>query len=156
MDIKVPRARLKDAEGREYEWQSSMLPRYQRRTPQIDATLVSLYLSGTNLGRIKQALKPLLGEAPLSKSVISRLVAKLKKYLEQWKNRDLSKTKYVYLYLDGKNLKVRILNRVEVVPVLIVLGVREDGQKEVLAMELQLKEKEAAWLEVIEDLVRQG
>lgn len=156
MDIKVPRARVKDVQGDGYEWQSAILPRYQRRTPQIDATLVSLYFSGTNLGRIKRALEPLIGDVPLSKSVISGLVKRIKKYLEQWRNRDLSKTRYVYIYLDGKNLKVRILNRVEVMPVLIALGVREDGVKEVLAIEPQLKEKEQTWLEVIEDLVRRG
>lgn len=155
-ELQVPRGRIKDSRSGEYEWQSAILPRYQRRTPQLDATLVSLYFSGTNLGRIKRAIEPLIGDAPLSKSVISRLAGKLKKYLEQWKSRDLSKTRYAYLYLDGKNLKVRILNRVEVMPVLIALGVREDGVKEVLAMEAQLAEKEASWLEVIEDLVRRG
>lgn len=155
-DIEVPRARLKEGSGKEYEWQSVILPRYQRRTSRIDATLVSLYFSGTNLGRIARALKPLIGNAPMSKSVISGLVGRLSKYLEEWKNRDLSKSRYVYLYLDAKNLKVRVLDKVEIVPVLIAMGVREDGFKEVLAMEAELAEKEVTWLEVVRDLVKRG
>lgn len=156
VDIKVPRGRIKDAEGEEGEWQSRILPRYQRRTTQMDATLVSLYFSGTNLGRIERALKPLMADAPITKSVVSRLVKRLAKHLEEWKKRDLSKTRYVYIYLDAKNLKVRVLNRVQIAPVLIALGVREDGVKEVLAIEAQLAEKESAWLEVVEDLSRRG
>lgn len=154
--IEVPRARITDEIGKESEWRSEILPSYKRRTSQIDETLVSLYFSGTNLGRIKRALEPLITGAPLSKSVISRLVGRLTGYLEKWRNRDLKENKYTYLYLDATNLDVKIFKRVEVAPILVVLGVRIDGQKEVLAMEPQIKEKEAAWAEVLDNLVRRG
>jgi len=155
-NIEVPRARITDEIGKESEWRSEILPSYKRRTSQIDAALVSLYFSGTNLGRIKRALEPLITGAPLSKSVISRLVGRLTGYLEKWRNRDLKENKYAYLYLDATNLDVKIFKRVEVAPILVVLGVRIDGQKEVLAMEPQIREKEAAWAEVLDNLVRRG
>jgi len=154
--IKVPRGRIGDEGGKEHEWQSKILPRYKRRTNSIDAAVVSLYFSGTNLGRIQQAIKPLVGEAPLSKSVISRLVYRIKEHLDEWRNRDLSKQEYVYLYLDAKNLKAKVLKQVKTIPVLVALGVRIDGSKEVLAMEGQLREKAEAWLEVLEGLARRG
>ena len=156
VNLDVPRGLLIGKSGNKSEWRSQLLPPYQRRTNQLDSTLVSLYFSGTNLGRIKRALKPLFEEAPLSKSVISRLVRKLKRYLDIWRKRDLGKERYVYLYLDAKNFSVRIFNKVEVVPVLVALGVRIDGQKEVLAMEMQIKEKEIAWAEVINALISRG
>src|SRR5262245_43642507 len=60
------------------EWQSQLLPRYQRRAGAVDAALLGTYLSGTNGRRIKGALAPLLRGAPLSKSAVSRLLGRVK------------------------------------------------------------------------------
>ena len=76
--ITVQRGRLFKPEGGTEEWQSQLLPRYARRTREVDAALIGLYLSGTNTRRVKLALKPLLKGAPLSKSAVSRVVAGLK------------------------------------------------------------------------------
>lgn len=154
--LRVPRGLIANACGNETEWRSRLLPLYKRRTKQLDAALVSLYFSGTNEGRIRQALEPLVSGAPMSKSTISRVVNKLKEYLDEWRKRDLSKGGYVYVYLDAKNLKVKVLNKVEVIPVLVALGVSRDGQKEVLDLDAQMKEKEGAWAEMTERLSQRG
>jgi transposase-like protein len=154
--IEVPRARLFRAGGGTTEWQSKILPQYERRTSSLDETLVGMYLSGTNLRRIKQALKPLLAKAPLDKNVISRLVGRLKDHLEEWRTRSLAGQTYLYLYLDATNFRVKLLSKVRTLPVLVVMGVRQDGQKEVLAMVQLLKESEAMWSEVLEDLKARG
>src|SRR5688572_8672926 len=156
VELDVPRARLNRAEGASKEWESQLLPRYQRRTASLDETLLGLYFSGTNLRRIQRALEPLAAGALLGKNVISRLVRKLRGHLEAWRERSLKETSYVYLYLDATNLNVKILGRVRKVPVLIALGVRLDGQKEILAMEPQVREQEASWKEVLESLVKRG
>ena len=153
VEIESPRARLYGSNGKSTEWESELLPKYKRRTIAVDAALLGVYLSGTNTRRVARALKPLLGDAPISKSVISRLVPRLKQYVEEWKSRDLSKQNYVYLYLDATNLKVRILSKVRRVPILVALGVRQDGSKDVVAMVPLIKESEAAWEEVLRDLV---
>ena len=154
VQIAAPRARIKGgAAMKTQEWQSELLPRYQRRTKSLDAALVGIYFCGGNTRRIKRALYPLLQEAPLSKSVISRLVQRLQEHVEEWKSRSLEGQTYVYLYLDATNLKVRILKKVRKIPVLVALGVRQDGQKEVLSMVPMIKESEAAWKEVLDDLV---
>ncbi len=156
VELEVPRARLARPQEGSREWSSRLLPRYQRRTTSLDETLVSLYFSGTNLRRIKMALRPLNGAAPLGKNVVSRLVLRLREHLEAWKTRSLKDSSYVFLYLDATNLKVKIFKKVRKVPVLVALGVRLDGQKEILAMEPQLKEAEATWREMLEALVRRG
>jgi transposase-like protein len=152
--LDVPRGRVRKSSGRTEEWQSRILPAYERRTRELDATLVSLYFSGVNQRRVQRALRPLLSEAPLGKNVVSRLVQGLQEHLEGWKNQGLEKNTYVYLYLDATNLKIRLLGKVRKIPVFVALGVRQDGQKEVLAMEGLYKENENAWKELLEGLVK--
>jgi putative transposase len=152
--LDVPRGRLSKSFGRSTEWQSGLLPAYERRTRQLDATLVSLYFSGVNQRRVQRALRPLLSQAPLGKNVVSDLVQGLKEHLEAWKTRSLEGSTYVYLYLDATNLKIRLLGKVRKIPVFVALGVHQDGRKEVLAMEGLYKENENAWKELLEGLVR--
>ena len=64
--------------------------------------------------------------------------------MEAWKTRSLKDETYVYVYLDATNLKVRMFRKIRKLPVLVALGVRQDGQKEVLAMELLVKESAGA------------
>lgn len=156
IDNEMPRARMLQADGSTQEWQSQLVPRYERRAKKLDATLVSMYFAGVNMRRIKRALKPLLSEAPLDKNVVSRLVSRLSGHVEAWKTRSLKEETYAYVYLDATNLKVRLFRKIRKLPVLVALGVRQDGQKEVLAMELLIKESESAWLEVLGDLARRG
>ena len=156
IDGEVPRGRMLQANGSTEEWQSELLPRYERRSKSLDATLVSMYFAGTNLRRIKRTLRPLLSEAPLDKSVVSRLVSRLSGHVEAWKTRSLKDETYVYVYLDATNLKVRMFRKIRKLPVLVALGVRQDGQKEVLAMELLIKESAGAWGVVLQDLVARG
>jgi len=154
--LEMPRARLDRAQGGTEEWQSQLLPRFERRSRSLDETLLSMYFAGANTRRVKRTLKPLLGEAPLGKNVVSRLVGRLAAHVEAWKGRSLANEAYPYLYLDATNLKVRIFRKIRKVPVLVVLGVRQSGQKEVLAMEPLVKETTSAWSLVIEDLVARG
>ena len=74
-ELRVPRARVRDEEtGETTEFRSELLPRYARRTREVEEAILGTYLSGTNSRRIRKALKPLLGEEHLSKSAVSRVV----------------------------------------------------------------------------------
>ena len=154
--LEMPRARILKGDGKSGEWQSQLVPRYERRSKSLDAMLVSMYISGTNLRRIKRTLKPLLTEAPLDKNVVSRLVGRLSAHVEAWKTRSLAAERYVYVYLDAPILKVRLFKKVRKLPILVALGVRQDGQKEVLGMDVLMKENEAAWTLFLQDLVERG
>ena len=88
--LRVPRARVRDGTGATREFTSELLPRYQRRTREVTAAILNVYLAGANSRRIKRALGPLLGDTHLSKSAISRVVARLKALFAPWRDRDLS------------------------------------------------------------------
>jgi putative transposase len=154
--LNIPRGRLFTEDGTTREWRSSLLPRYQRRTARVDAAILGGYLAGGNTRRLRTALAPLLGEANLSRSAISRIVGRLRTQFAEWQARDLSQESLVVVYLDGIYLPVRLARRVTKVPVLVALGVRDDGQKILLAMQLVAGETTAGWTELIADLARRG
>src|SRR2546425_11669965 len=112
--------------------------------PEVNEAVVATYLAGGNTRRIRGALQPLLKAAPLSKSAVSRVVATLKTELAAWRTRSLADVDAVYLYLDAFALRVRA-GKVVSVPVLGVVGVRSDGGKHLLALELCGGEAAAAW-----------
>ena len=80
--LRVPRGRIVAQDGSTEEFRSELLPRYARRTEEVDAAILSCYLAGANSRRIRRALEPLLGEEHLSKSAVSRVVVRLKKLFE--------------------------------------------------------------------------
>jgi len=152
--IGMPRARLQQADGSTTEWQSRTVRRYQRRTQRVDEVVLGVYLSGANTRRVKGALAPLLRGGPLSKDAVSRLVGRLAEDFKRWRERDLAKDDVRYVFMDGWYPKVRLGKRRVRVPVLITLGVRCDGKRVVLDMQLAGDESTAAWRGVVEDLVR--
>jgi len=86
--VTVPRGRIAGSDDTTAEFHSQLLPRYARRTREIDEAILGCYLGGVNSRRIRTALKPLLGERHLSKSAVSRIVARLKALFAAWQNRD--------------------------------------------------------------------
>jgi putative transposase len=150
--LAVPRARLVNPEGEEREWRSELLPRYRRSSPEVEQAVLGVYLSGGNTRRIRGALKPLLSGAPLSKSAVSRLVNRLEESYERWCQRDLAEERIVYLYLDAIYPKVRSAGKVVSLPVLVALGVKQTGEKILLALVIAGAETGAAWQMMLEDL----
>jgi len=151
--FQLPRARVQTAGGGTREWQSAVVPRYQRRTSRVDEALLGVYLSGTNGRRIRSALAPLLKGAPLSKDAVSRLTGRLAGDFAAWRSRDLADEQIRYLFLDGWYPKVRLGKQRVRVPVLITLGVCADGRRLLLDMRMAGEESAAAWREVVESLV---
>jgi putative transposase len=150
--LQVPRARLVDAEGSEREWQSQLVPRYRRSSPEVEQSVLGVYLAGTNTRRIRGALAPLLSGAALSKSAVSRLVLRLEESYRTWQGRDLAEEKIVYLYLDAIYPKVRSGGRVVSLAVLVALGVRENGEKVLLSLTTAGAESADGWQMLLEDL----
>ena len=151
--FQLPRARVQTAGGGTREWQSAVVPRYQRRTSRVDEALLGVYLSGTNGRRIRSALAPLLKGAPLSKDAVSRLTGRLAGDFAAWRSRDLADEQIRYLFLDGWYPRVRLGKQRVRVPVLITLGVCADGRRLLLDMRMAGEESAAAWREVVESLV---
>jgi transposase-like protein len=152
----VPRARVAEADGTTREWQSTIVPRYQRRTARVDAALVGVYLTGTNTRRLKGALAPLLRGGPLGKDAVSRLVGRLQSDFEAWRTRDLSTDDIAYLFLDGWYPVVRIGKQRARVAILVTLAVRTTGERVVLDLRLVGQETAAGWADAIAALVGRG
>ena len=151
-EFMMPRAVLFNGE----EWQSTMIPRYSRRSREVDATLLGMYFGGVNTRKVKQAIRPLLRDSPLSKSSISRLVVRLKEYFEGWRQRSLADEAISYLYLDATYVRVRCAGRSGSLPVMVTIGVRTTGEKVLLSLQVMGSESAAAWEEVVGDLARRG
>jgi transposase-like protein len=154
--IAMPRAVVRDETGAWVEHRSNVLPAGARRIPAIDEVIVGAYLGGMNTRKIRRALEPLLGASALSKSAISRVVAKLKDRFGQWMERDLSTEVVERLYLDAMMLPVRMARRVVRVPVQAAIGVRPDGQKVLLSLRVAPSESTASWKGMVEDLAMRG
>jgi len=142
--------------GKAVEFQSTIIDRYRRRSREVDAALLGMYFGGVNTRKVKQAIRPLLRNAPLSKSAISRLIQRLKEFFEAWRTMPLNGVKITLLYLDGIYVRVRCGGRTRSLPVLAVVGVRPGGEKMLLALEVRGGESEAAWKGLLDNLVSRG
>ena len=140
----MPRARLNTPEGKTTEWKSQALRAYQRRTLAADALIASTYLAGTNTRRVRRALGALFGGA-VGKDTVSRTWRKVKSDWDAWNTRSLAEEPIVRLILDGTVVRVRLDRKATSISLLVVIGVREDGQKVVLARGSSTVPSSTAW-----------
>lgn len=155
IEIDVPRARLDTADGRTSEWKSQALRAYQRRTLAADALIAGSYLAGTNTRRVRRALAALFGGA-VGKDTVSRVWRKVKSDWDAWNARSLADEPIVRLILDGTVVRVRLDRKATAISLLVVLGVRADGQKVLLAIKSMGGESAEAWRTVLNDLIKRG
>ena len=153
VDIKVPKVR--DRSGSGIRFTSALLPPYLKRARSVEELLPWLYLKGISTGDYQEALAALLGENAkgLSANTISRLKERWIDEHREWRQRDLSDKRYVYLWVDGIYSNVRLDDRL---CLLVVMGVTEHGRKELIAVEEGYRESEASWLELLNGLVTRG
>ena len=153
--LALPRARLVGPDGKSVEWKSQTLPAYQRRTVAADALIAGSYLAGTNTRRVSCALAALFGGA-VSKDTVSRVWRKVVSDWEAWNRRSLAGEPIVRLILDGTVVQVRLDRKATGISLLVVLGVRDDGQKVLLAIKSMGGESAEAWRAVLGDLIARG
>jgi transposase-like protein len=155
LKIEVPRARLETPDGKTTEWKSQVLRAYQRRTLAADALIAGCYLSGTNTRRVRRALRALFGGA-VGKDVVSQVWRKVKSDWEAWNARPLVAEPIVRLILDGTVVRVRLDREATSISLLVVMGVRADGQKVLVAIKSMGGESTEAWRTVLDDLIQRG
>jgi transposase-like protein len=155
LKIAVPRARLNTADGKTTEWKSQTLRAYQRRTLAADALIAGCYLAGTNTRRVRRALRALFGGA-VGKDTVSRVWRKVKGDWDAWNARSLADEPIVRLILDGTVVRVRLDRKATAISLLVVIGVRADGQKVLLAIKSMGGESTEAWRTVLDDLIQRG
>jgi putative transposase len=123
---------------------------------QIEETLIAnAYLAGTNTRRVRRALSVVFGGA-ISKDTVSRVWRKVKADWDAWNARSLADEAIIHLILDGTVVRVRLDRRATSIVLLVVLGVREDGQKVLLAIKNMGSETREVWRAVLDDLIRRS
>ena len=157
--LRAPRVNDKrvDEGGERQRFSSRILPAYARRSPKVTDVLPILYLRGLSTGDFGPALRDLLGEdaSGLSSSSIQRLTVQWQADHDTFKARSLRFHRYCYLFVDGVHVTVR-LGEDDRLCLLVVIGVREDGEKELLAVEDGYRESTDSWAAVLRDLRDRG
>ena len=153
LEVRAPRVNDR-REGERFS--SRILPPYMRRSPKVAEVLPILYLRGLSTGDFKEALPVLLGSdaAGLSASNITRLVEVWREEFDGFRHRDLSELDYVYVWVDGIHLNIRLED--DRLCLLVMIGARPDGTKELLAVEDGYRESKESWGTLLRDLKRRG
>ena len=135
---------------------SSILPPYLRKCPNVESVLPVLYLKGLSANDFSGALKELLGHRAkgLSKSTIHSLKRSWNKDLEAWRREKIT-DRFVYLWADGVNVNVR-LGGDKKICLLVVIGVNQDGEKKLLAMQAGYRESKESWKSLFLELQGRG
>ena len=142
-------------QDREGTFSTGLFSRYQRNEKALVLALMEMYVEGVSTRKVKEVTEELCGIS-FSKSLISSLAGSLDSELSAWRNRRLEAKTYPYLFVDARYEKVRVDGRVVSQGVLVVSGVREDGFREILAVEVADTESEATYQELFRSLKRRG
>jgi putative transposase len=159
MEVTAPRVRDEraDEDGDRCRFTSEILPPYMRRSPKVAEVLPVLYLRGLSTGDFREALPALLGKeatAGLSPTTITRLTAEWQQEYDTFRKRDIRSKRFAYMWADGVHFRIRLED--DRLCTLVLIGVREDGSKELIAVEDGYRESKESWLSVLRDLAARG
>jgi putative transposase len=152
--VEVSAPRVDDRRESEH-FSSAILPAYMRKSPKVTEVLPILYLRGLSTGDFAPALGEFFGaEAGLSASSVNRLTVAWQAEHEQWCTRDLSGVDYVYFWVDGVHFNIRLEE--DRLCCLVIVGVRPDGTKELVALADGYRESTESWAELLRGLKDRG
>lgn len=146
-----------DAAGQPVErFQSSILPRYLRKTKAVDELIPWLYLKGISTGAFSEALQALVGSdaAGLSATTITRLISGWESEYKDWNRRSLAGKQYVYVWADGIHFNIRLEEDRQCI--LVLMGATADGRKELIAIADGHRESEQSWYTLLLDCKQRG
>jgi transposase-like protein len=158
VEVTAPRVNDKRADpgtGQRQRFSSAILPPWARKTPGITEVLPLLYLHGLSTGDFVPALGQFLGSsAGPSAAVITRLTETWKAGQRVFAERDLSGVDYVYCWADGIHVNIRLEEHK--LCLLVLIGVRADGRKELIALADGYRESAESWADLLRDCKRRG
>lgn len=156
--VKAPRVndrRIDEATGERVRFSSAILPAWARKSPRVVEVLPLLYLHGLSSSDFGPALTQFLGISHgLSPATITRLAKDWQDEARAFNARSLAGTDYVYLWVDGIHLKVRLEQ--DKVCLLVMIGVRADGTKELIALDDGHRESTESWADLLRSCKRRG
>ena len=156
--VRAPRVndkRIDEETGERQRFSSAILPAWARKSPQVAEVLPLLYLHGLSSSDFGPALEQFLGSAAgLSAATITRLTTQWQDDAAAFNKRSLTDTDYVYVWVDGIHLKVRLEQ--DKVCLLVMIGVRADGTKELVALADGFRESTESWADLLRSCNRRG
>ncbi len=156
--VRAPRVndkRTDEVTGHRKRFSSAILPAWARKSPQVAEVLPLLYLHGLSSGDFGPALTQFLGSgAGLSAATITRLTGQWQDEATAFNKRPLNDTDFVYCWVDGIHLKVRLEQ--DKVCLLVMIGVRADGTKELIALADGFRESSESWADLLRSTKRRG
>ncbi len=156
--VRAPRVndkRTDEATGQRTRFASAILPAWARKSPRVAEVLPLLYLHGLSSGDFGPALTQFLGTSHgLSPATITRLTKDWQDEAAAFNQRSLAETDYVYVWVDGIHLKVRLEQ--DKVCLLVMIGVRADGTKELIALDDGHRESTESWADLLRSAKRRG
>lgn len=142
-------------DGEKQTFHSAILPPWCRKSPEVVEVLPLLYLHGMSTGDFAPALSGFFGaQAGLSASTVNRLTQQYQDDYRAFAKRDLSETDYVYTWVDGVHTRVRLEE--ERLCALVMIGVKLDGTKELIAIRDGYRESSESWADLLRDCKRRG
>jgi hypothetical protein len=158
IEVHAPRVndkRIDEVTGQRRRFASAILPAWCRKSPKITEVLALLYLHGLSSQDFVPALEGFLGTgAGLCAPTITRLTAQWQDEAATFGNRDLSTVDYVYVWADGIHVNIRLDE--EKLCLLVMVGVRVDGAKELIALSEGYRESTGSWADLLRDGARRG
>jgi len=139
---------------REGGFYPSALEKGMRSERALHLALAEMYVQGVSTRKVSEVVERLFG-VEVSSAQVSKAATQLDEVLAQWRERPLSQA-YVYLYLDARYEQVRVDGRVRDMAVLVAIGVREDGKREVLGVSVSISEHEVHWRAFLQGLLKRG
>lgn len=155
LNTRVGTLELLAPQDREGTFSTSLFARYQRNEKALVLSLMEMYIEGVSTRKVKEVTEELCGTT-FSKSLVSRLSTDLDAELQAWRDRPLDEGTYPYLFVDARYEKVRVGSRVISEGVLIVSGVRDDGFREILAVDVADVESETTYQDLFRSLKERG
>src|SRR3954469_19175231 len=156
--VRQPRVndkRIDEATGERVRFSSGILPACAKKSPKVSEVLPLLYLHGLSSGDFVPALEQFLGSAPgLSPATVTRLTKQWQDDHAAFQQRGLAESDYVYVWADGVHPKVRLGQAHSCI--LVLMGVRLDGTKELIALAEGLRESTESWADLLRDCRRRG
>ncbi|MFB6393794.1 IS256 family transposase [Polymorphospora lycopeni] len=158
IEVVAPRVndkRVDPVTGQRRRFRSAILPPWCRKSPKVAEVLPLLYLHGLSSGDFVPALEQFLGSAAgLSAAAVTRLTSQWTDDYHAWRRRDLSSVDYVYVWADGIHVNVRLEQ--DKLCLLVIVGVRADGTKELVALADGYRESTGSWADLLRDCARRG
>ncbi len=147
MALNIPR-------DRQSTFEPQLIPKHQRMSDKIEQAIIGMYSRGMTTRDIEDQVRDIYG-IDVSETTISNVTNKLIDNIKQWQDRPLD-TVYFTVWMDGISFKVRQNGKIANKTVYLVIGLNNQGLKEVLGMWINESESAAFWLTVLTDLKSRG